>query len=76
MDDLTEDYNCTHKIPKHLRAAMLCIPIIEAYGESKEPNDTILADLLADLHHWAVANEVDWYEAVDRAEQHWFCETP
>lgn len=63
MDDITEDYNRTSDEPKHVVSAEHARQTLEFYaslvGDTSEPPQTVLADLLADLMHYANSFEVD-----------------
>jgi hypothetical protein len=54
------------------RAQMTMVAYATASGDNQYPDDplTWLSDLLADLQHWAIDRELDWFDALRRAAQY------
>jgi hypothetical protein len=44
---------------------------LDKSGDLKAEPATALADLLADLHHWADVKGIDWDKAVEHGFMHW-----
>ena len=80
MDDLTEDFNATHEIPKHMESTWRMEELLDQYarwtGNGDDGDATVLVDLLADLMHWADAFRVGFYSCVSSAEFHHQAEMP
>lgn len=71
MDDLAR----MSEIPNDQRADWARIARQSGQSVDLPDGDTeVIADLLCDLHHWAVAHDVLWDEALARAEMHYGAE--
>jgi len=79
-DAMTLDFEREHGKTKRESAVERLDPLVEQYvratpGESGEPVQTILEDLLADLMHWSAAQdpeeEVDFNRALSTAQMHY-----
>lgn len=76
-----KDVNSDGELHNHDRAelagvALQAFAFVAGQSEdlAKHDPDTVLGDLLADLHHWADRRGVDWETAVSRGEGHYDAE--
>lgn len=77
-DDITLGYERESGETKQQAAVRNISPLIEGYitaaGDTGD-QETNLADMLTDLHHWAEANDVNFDAALDLAEENHRAET-
>jgi hypothetical protein len=78
MDDIAEASDVTNSERADWANAALTTfaRVTGQLGDLDADGETVLSDLLADLHHWADALGIDWESASGRGDYHYVCEIP
>lgn len=70
-DDITVNDEAEHGSTKQERSADMVDPVMTLYkARGGSDDESLLTDLLADLMHWADANDEDFGAAIGMARKH------